>query len=187
MSPHRASPPAVLREDDGYVTAANAQELAAFHPSVVLVSPQIPQNTGSIARVCAAFSAWLHLVEPMAFALDEKKVRRAGLDYWPYVQLRQHASWERYLDAVGASQRLVFIETGSSGEPHGFTFLPGDALVFGSETLGLEDSQLELARSRGNPVSVLTIPMFNRGVRSINLSNAVSIALYTAIASLHRG
>jgi tRNA (cytidine/uridine-2'-O-)-methyltransferase len=143
---------------------------------IVLVEPEIPQNTGSIARTCAATNTPLHLVGKLGFEVSEKRVRRAGLDYWPHVALYQHASWEEYL-AAGRPERLWFFSKHGSRPYHQAQFSKADALVFGSETKGLGPDFL----ARFPPEQILLIPMLNRNVRSLNLSNAVSIVLYEAL------
>lgn len=147
---------------------------------IVLVEPQIPQNTGSIARTCAATDTPLHLVGPLGFEIDEKAVRRAGLDYWPYVKLFEHQSWTDYLNRSQPSRVWLFSKFGerlyTSAE-----FGPNDALVFGSETKGLGQEFLaQFPREQ-----ILRIPIVTTYVRSLNLSNAVSIALYEARRQLH--
>jgi tRNA (cytidine/uridine-2'-O-)-methyltransferase len=142
---------------------------------IVLVEPQIPQNTGSIARTCAATDTPLHLVEPLGFEVDEKAVRRAGLDYWPYVKLSQHASWTDYVERSKPSKIWLFSKFGErlyTSADYG----PDDALVFGSETKGLGEAFL----SQFPQSQILRIPIVTTYVRSLNLSNAVSIALYEA-------
>jgi tRNA (cytidine/uridine-2'-O-)-methyltransferase len=142
---------------------------------IVLVEPQIPQNTGSISRTCAATDTPLHLVEPLGFEITEKAVRRAGLDYWPYVKLFRHASWADYVTNATPEKIWLFSKFGerlyTSAE-----FGPNDALVFGSETKGLGQEFLGQ-----HPTSqIVRIPIVTDYVRSLNLSNAVSIALYEA-------
>lgn len=143
---------------------------------IVLVEPQIPQNTGSISRTCAATDSPLHLIEPLGFEITEKAVRRAGLDYWPHVKLFQHRSWDDYLTSANPERVWLFSKFGerlyTSAE-----FGPNDALVFGSETKGLGETFI----SKYPSSQVLRIPIFTDHVRSLNLSNAVSIALYEAI------
>jgi tRNA (cytidine/uridine-2'-O-)-methyltransferase len=146
---------------------------------VVLVNPEIPQNTGSIARTCAAVKTSLHLVGPLGFELTEKRVRRAGLDYWPLVQLREHAGWEDYLQAE-RPPRLWFFSARASRLYHTARFAPDDALVFGRETDGLGAEFI----GRQPPEQILAIPMLCSGVRSLNLSNTVAIALYEALRQL---
>jgi tRNA (cytidine/uridine-2'-O-)-methyltransferase len=140
---------------------------------IVLVEPQIPQNTGSIARTCAATDTPLHLVGKLGFDLSEKAVRRAGLDYWPHVKLSRHGSWESYVESRTPRKVWLFSKFGEriylSAD-----FAPEDALVFGSETKGLGEEFL----SRFPQEQILRIPIVTDYVRSLNLSNAVSIALY---------
>jgi tRNA (cytidine/uridine-2'-O-)-methyltransferase len=140
---------------------------------IVLVEPQIPQNTGSIARTCAATDTPLHLVGKLGFDLSEKAVRRAGLDYWPYVKLSRHGSWDSYLEARRPPRVWLFSKFGTRIY-HSVEYQLGDALVFGSETKGLGEEFLS-----GFPAEqILKIPIVTSHVRSLNLSNAVSIALY---------
>jgi tRNA (cytidine/uridine-2'-O-)-methyltransferase len=176
--------PQLIRDDEGYVTPECAEELFRFHPEVVLYCPEIPQNTGSISRLCAAMSSPLHLIEPMAFTITEKKLRRAGLDYWPHVRLAVHANWESFL-GTRPDRRFVFVETGGTASPESFNFLPGDVLVFGGETGGIPRAIIEQTSTK-TEAHLVTIPMFNRGVRSLNLANTVSIVLYMSVARLHQ-
>lgn len=144
--------------------------------NVVLVNPEIPQNTGSIARTCAATETPLHIIEPMAFKIDEKRVRRAGLDYWPYVDLHQHLSWENYLKTE--QPKKIWMLSKFAERPYFDAQLStGDAIVFGSETKGLGEKMLESIPAEQR----LCIPMSCKEVRSLNLSNAVSIVLYEYI------
>ena len=140
---------------------------------VVLITPQIPQNTGSIARTCAATQTPLHLVGKLGFDLSEKAVRRAGLDYWPHVPLTRHAAWEDY--AAARRPRKVWLLS-KFGERvyHSADFHPDDAIVFGSETKGLGAEFM----GRFPSEQILRIPIVCEHVRSLNLSNAVSIVLY---------
>lgn len=142
---------------------------------VVLVNPEIPQNTGSIARTCAATGTPLHLVGKLGFDISEKAVRRAGLDYWPYVNLTQHTSWEEYL-ATRAPKKIWLLTKFGTRPYYAATFGQDDAIVFGSETKGLGKDFLG-----GYPDDQkLRIPIDCEHVRSLNLSNAVSIVLYDA-------
>lgn len=142
---------------------------------IVLVNPEIPQNTGSIARTCAALGIPLHLIEPLGFEINEKRVRRAGLDYWPYVDLTIHPDWQTYLDSCQPNQIWALTKFGSKRYCDA-EFSKNDALVFGSETKGLGEEFLKNI----NPTNQLVIPMLNKNVRSLNLSNAVSIVAYEA-------
>ena len=142
---------------------------------IVLVEPMIPPNTGNIARLCAATGSRLHLVEPLGFDLSEKQLRRAGLDYWDAVDLSVHSDFEAYLSATPDAQRYLF--TTSAQRDHAdIAYQAGDHLIFGSETEGLSDALLARFPDQG-----CNIPIKLDAVRSLNLSNAVSIALYTAL------
>ena len=143
---------------------------------IVLVEPQIPQNTGSIARTCAATGSPLHLIEPLGFEITEKAVRRAGLDYWPHVDLRRHDSWEAFLATV-SPQKCWYLSKFAERSYTSVEFASNDALVFGSETKGLGE---EFLRSVPQD-QVLKIPINTSFVRSLNLSNAVSITLYEGL------
>lgn len=140
---------------------------------IVLVEPQIPQNTGSIARSCAATNTHLHIVGPIPFDISEKAVRRAGLDYWPYVSLKLHTSWSSFLEAE-KPETLWFLSTKGTTPYFCAPLAKEDYLVFGGETKGLGEPFL----SSVDPGQIITIPMSNPGVRSLNLSNAVSIVLF---------
>ena len=142
---------------------------------IVLVEPQIPQNTGSIARTCAATDTPLHLVGPLGFDLSEKAVRRAGLDYWPHVKLARHGTWDGYIESRQPRKVWLFSKFGTRVY-HSADFGINDALVFGSETKGLGEEFLSQYPSD----QILRIPIVTDYVRSLNLSNAVSIALYEA-------
>ncbi|KAB8033796.1 tRNA (cytidine(34)-2'-O)-methyltransferase [Fluviispira multicolorata] len=176
--------PKLLYEKTGYLEPISRDNLLKFHPEVVLYCPQIPQNTGTIARLCAAFSCTLHLIEPMGFHITEKALRRAGLDYWEHVNVYVHKNFEDFLK-TRPNRRLLFIETGGNATPIDFEYHPGDLLIFGAETFGIpiEIMDKEIQNKNGHKI---TIPMFNRGVRSLNLANTVSIALYVAIAKLRQ-
>jgi tRNA (cytidine/uridine-2'-O-)-methyltransferase len=150
--------------------------LAPFH--VVLVEPEIPPNTGNIARLCAATESELHLVEPLGFRIDAQAVRRAGLDYWHLVRLSTHASYaaaRARIDAANAGGRH-YLFTGKAARSYlDVRFQPGDALVFGKESVGLPAELLE-----AHAAELVGIPTLG-AVRSLNLANAVAIALYEAL------
>ncbi len=141
---------------------------------VVLVHPEIPPNTGAIARLCAATGTPLHLVEPLGFRLTDRALRRAGLDYWDAVELHRHRSAEAWLAAAPA--RFHLFSTAGARVYFEAEFCPGDALVFGNETTGLSDEWLERWPDR-----VLAIPLLADRVRSLNLATAVAAALYEAL------
>lgn len=139
--------------------------------NVVLYEPEIPPNTGSVARLCAATRTTLHLVEPLGFEIDDKHLKRAGLDYWPHVDLRVHGSWREFTARHGGA-RLLFFSKKAATSYVSARFREGDFLVFGPETRGLPESLLD-----ANEADSYLIPMMNPAVRSLNLANAVSIVL----------
>ena len=151
--------------------------LQSVEPAVtlVLVSPQIPPNTGNVARLCACTGCKLILVEPLGFSIADKELKRAGLDYWDKVFLKLYPSWQAYLDATPGARRLLFSSHATTPHWHA-TYAPGDHLVFGSETQGLPPEVLQAG-------SALTLPMLEHS-RSLNLSTAVGIATYEALRQL---
>lgn len=147
-----------------------------FH--VALFEPEIPQNTGNIARLCAATRSVLHIVGVTGFRLDQKAVRRAGLDYWDQVSICRHQDLaDLYANLPGA--RFLFFSTKAERDLWEESFTPNDCLVFGPETRGLPESLL-----RDNWERCLRIPMLNPKVRSLNLANTVAIALYEALRQM---
>jgi tRNA (cytidine/uridine-2'-O-)-methyltransferase len=143
---------------------------------IVLVEPEIPQNTGSIARTCAALNTPLHLVGKLGFDISQKAVRRAGLDYWPHVNLKTHESWNKFIESENPKE-LWYFTTSAQNSIYQVSFTTSATLVFGSETKGLGSDFL----SKVPESNKLKIPILNNGVRSLNLSNAVSIALYETL------
>jgi tRNA (cytidine/uridine-2'-O-)-methyltransferase len=144
--------------------------------NIVLVEPLIPQNTGSVGRTCVATGATLHLVEPLGFDIDERAVRRAGLDYWKDVDLRVHADWAACQAALGLPEDRIWYLSARATRPYTTArFRPGDALVFGRETTGLGD---ELVEALGDRVLAVPAP---GPVRSLNLATSVGIVLYEAL------
>lgn len=143
--------------------------------SVALVEPEIPPNTGNIARLCAAVRVPLHIVGPIGFRLDDRAVRRAGLDYWPEVSLHRHRDVAA-LDASLSGAAFVYLTTKADRPYTDWRFEGNECLVFGSETRGLPAELLQANRER-----CLTIPMLNPNVRSLNLSTSVAIVLYEAL------
>lgn len=143
--------------------------------NVALVEPEIPPNTGNIARLCAATRVPLHIVGVTGFRLDERAVRRAGLDYWPEVILARHENLAALATAL-PDVRFVYLTTKSKQRYIDWAFRPDDCLVFGRETRGLPEDVL-----RENRENCLTIPMLNPKVRSLNLSTAVAIVLFEAL------
>ncbi|MCX8035617.1 MAG: tRNA (cytidine(34)-2'-O)-methyltransferase [Candidatus Sumerlaeia bacterium] len=148
-------------------------ESAMFN--IVLVHPQIPPNTGQIARLCAATGAVLHLVRPLGFRLDDRSLRRAGLDYWSHVEVRVHASLDAFWKNAGDARFWFYSKTGLIRYDR-VCYQMGDWLVFGSETEGLPLGLLERERAR-----TVFLPMRRDAVRSLNLASCVSVALYEAL------
>jgi len=143
---------------------------------VVLVAPEIPPNTGNVIRLCANTGAQLHLVRPLGFALDDKQLRRAGLDYHEYARVEVHADLDAALAALALPPTRIFAFTTRATRPfHGATFAAGDALVFGNESAGLPAA----VRARFAAAQQLRLPM-RPGNRSLNLSNAVAVAVFEA-------
>jgi len=147
-------------------------------PSVALVEPEIPPNTGNIARLCAATNVPLHIVGVTGFRMDDRAVRRAGLDYWPEVQLTRHKDLESLYSHLPQA-RFVYLTTRADRFYTDWTFKPEDCLVFGRETRGLPEELL-----RANWSNCLKIPMLNPRVRSLNLATAVGIVLFEALRQL---
>ena len=175
--------------------------MPVFH--IVLVRPEIPQNTGSIARLAAATRTRLHLIGPLGFSLEDRYLKRAGLDYWPLVDLRTYPGWDDFAAAENPQSREQNLQgleqdpQGAERDPRSLNsgrpqlkyfsaraaksyleadYAPGDFLVFGSETKGLGKEFL-----RARMEVTYKIPIFEPGVRSLNLANAVSIVLYEAL------
>ena len=147
---------------------------------VVLVAPEIPPNTGTTARLCAATATRLHLVGPLGFSLENRYLRRAGLDYWPHVDLEVHRDWADFRARhPAASLRLFSAKAERSYTDVGYGL--GDFLVFGGETRGLPPEILDAHRDRA-----YVIPMTSPHVRSLNLANAAAIVVYEALRQLGR-
>jgi tRNA (cytidine/uridine-2'-O-)-methyltransferase len=144
--------------------------------NIVLVEPEIPPNTGNVARLCAATSSTLHLIEPFGFKLDDARLKRAGMDYWQHVEWHRWPGWKAFAGKLPASSRLWFIESGGSKIYSQVKYSADDYLVFGRETAGLPRELLESNRDRW-----LRIPMFNAKSRSLNLSNCVALVLFEAL------
>ena len=144
-----------------------------FH--IVLFEPEIPPNTGNIIRLCANSGTQLHLIHPLGFELDDKRLRRAGLDYHEFSGVQEHHSLQAFQDSVKPT-RLFGLSTKATQSYHKINFMPGDALLFGPESRGLPDEIREPLRQKGE---LLRIPMVENS-RSLNLSNSVALILYEA-------
>jgi tRNA (cytidine/uridine-2'-O-)-methyltransferase len=150
---------------------------------IVLVRPEIPPNTGNISRLCAATGASLHLVHPLGFKTDESSLKRAGLDYWAYLDVHEHESWEAFLaahpQALSGAHPKGWLTATRVGKPYtAISYQPGDYLIFGSESVGLPKDLIEQHRERCTTIPILGM------VRSLNLANSVAIILYEAIRQL---
>jgi len=142
---------------------------------VVLVAPEIPQNTGSIGRLCVATDSHLHLIDPLGFTIDDRHLRRAGLDYWPHVRWSRHASWETFLAARRAGRLLCFAARASRSYTT-VRYREDDLLVFGCESRGLPAS-IRAAYAD----ATFGIPLASEHVRSLNLATAVAVIVYEAL------
>ena len=152
---------------------------------VVLFQPEIPPNTGNVARTCAATETELHLIEPLGFSIDDRQLRRAGLDYWPWVRLQRHADFTAFAThRRSCGGRLLAFSSRATNTYTTYAFRPDDWLLFGRESDGLPDGVLQTCHD------ILTIPLVRHrdrpggGVRSLNLSVAVGIALFEALRQL---
>jgi tRNA (cytidine/uridine-2'-O-)-methyltransferase len=144
--------------------------------NIVLVEPEIPPNTGNVARLCAATKTRLHLIEPLGFKLDDSQLKRAGMDYWTQVEWHRWPDWNAFHAKLPAAARLWFVESDGPQVYSEVKFAAEDYLVFGRETAGLPRQLLEQNRERW-----LRIPMFNEASRSLNLSNCAAIVLFEAL------
>jgi tRNA (cytidine/uridine-2'-O-)-methyltransferase len=143
---------------------------------IVLVEPEIPPNTGNVARLCAATQTTLHLIEPFGFKLDDAQLKRAGMDYWRHVEWHRWAKWSAFEQILTPTARLWFIESGGPKLYTEVKFEQNDYLVFGRETAGLPKPLLGQNGERW-----LRIPMFNAQSRSLNLSNCAALVLFEAL------
>jgi len=147
---------------------------------VVLVEPEIAPNVGNIARTCAASGCRLHLVGPLGFRLDDRRLRRAGVDYWHAVDWRRYGSWQKFLEHLAG--RRLWLFTARGGQPyHRIAYQDEDCLVFGCESRGLPDKLLA-----EYPQCRVCIPLISGKVRSLNLATAVGIAVFRALECLGR-
>jgi len=156
----------------------NAHDMnAPLH--IVLYQPEIPPNTGNIARLCACTGCQLHLIHPLGFTLDEKQVRRAGLDYWEHLEVVEHPDWESARETLGEKRNWYALSTKANRLTWDVQFSHGDVLVFGPETRGLPANILK-------EISPVRLSMRNDApVRSLNLSSACSAVLYEALRQIH--
>lgn len=144
--------------------------------NIVLVAPEIPQNTGTIGRLCVCTDAALHLIRPLGFLLDEAHLRRAGMDYWQFLNLTVYDTWEEFLEKNNYPERMVFCSTKTTRKVYDYSFQEGDYLIFGNEGHGLPPPFYTKYEQQ-----LFTLPMPGEHSRSLNLANSVSIALYEAL------
>lgn len=147
--------------------------------SIVLVTPEIPNNTGSIGRLCLATNSTLHLVDPLGFEINDARVKRAGLDYWKYLAIVRHKNLEAFFESLSPTDPIIFFSTKAKNSLFQHKFKKGSYLIFGSETKGLGKQLLEEFFK-----NTYKIPQYDERVRSLNLANAASIAAYEAIRQL---
>ena len=176
----------------GEDTTTTVAQRSRYHPPamhspplhIVLLHPEIPNNTGTIGRTAAATGCRLHIIHPISFDMSEKAVRRAGLDYWPLVDCRHHESWEAYL--LSAAPKRMWLYTTTSSRPHWeATFAPGDHLLFGNETSGAPAAVHEYIRTHYGADHSVTLPMIDDPrARSLNLSNAVCAGVYEGLRQI---
>lgn len=144
--------------------------------NIVLYQPEIPQNTGNIARTCVLTDSKLHLIKPLGFDIDEKQVRRAGLDYWKDLDLEVHESYEDFINKYG--DKRIYLATTHGGEHYDeVTFKPGDFIMFGRESSGVPE---EVHNAHEN----IRVPMIKSSTRSLNLSNTAAIIAYEALRQI---
>jgi len=143
---------------------------------IVLLEPEIPPNTGNVARLCAATHSVLHLIGPLGFRLDDSQLKRAGMDYWEQVDWTFWENWPAFAESLSADVRFWFVEQGGGRRYDSVEFGPEDYLVFGRESTGLPKALLA-----ENPERCLEIPVKNPQARSLNLSNCVALVLYEAL------
>jgi tRNA (cytidine/uridine-2'-O-)-methyltransferase len=147
--------------------------------SIVLVTPEIPTNTGSIGRLCLATNSTLHLVDPLGFDISDSRVKRAGLDYWKHLQVVRHKTFEAFLNSLPSDAPTVFFSTKAKTSLFDKKFKKGSYLIFGCETKGLGEELIEKFSE-----DTFQIPQYDDRVRSLNLANAASIVVYETIRQL---
>ncbi|MCF7669246.1 MAG: tRNA (cytidine(34)-2'-O)-methyltransferase [Verrucomicrobia bacterium] len=147
--------------------------------SIILVEPEIPPNTGNIARLCAATKTTLHLIQPLGFSLDDKTLKRAGMDYWSDVKWKLWPDWVSFQNNIPQGARLWLVESNGPRRYSDVKYRAGDYIVLGRETAGLPKGLLEAFNE-----TWVRIPMFNKSSRSLNLSSCAAIVLFEALRQL---
>ena len=148
--------------------------------NVVLLHPQIPNNTGNIGRLCLATNCKLHLIEPLGFEISDKQLKRAGLDYWQHLDYQLYSSWQHFLSKQKTPPRFFVMSAHAQNSIWEHSFEHNDFFVFGKETDGFGADFLEKYQQNS-----LTIPQFNPQVRCLNLANSVSVTIYEGLRQLH--
>lgn len=144
--------------------------------NIVLYQPEIPQNTGNIARTCVLTNSTLHLIKPMKFKIDDKQVKRAGLDYWSELKLEMHESYEEFMEKYG--DKKIYLATTHGGEHYDeVSFKEGDFIMFGRESAGVPEEVHQAHEG-------IRVPMIKTSTRSLNLSNTVAIIAYEALRQI---
>ncbi len=146
--------------------------------NIVLIEPEIPMNTGNIGRLSLATGSTLHLIKPFGFELDDKRVKRAGLDYWKHISIHIYDNIEEFFD-LNKNKKMAFFSSHGEKEYWSLDYTDDMFLIFGKESVGLPDTIIE-----ANTDKLYTIPMFSEHIRSLNLANAVSVVVYEAIRNL---
>jgi len=153
-------------------------------PRIVLFQPEIPPNTGNIGRTCAATNSELHLIEPLGFELSDRTLKRAGLDYWPWIALHRHSDWDSFLaHRNGRGGRLLALSRRGTRVYHGIRFQQDDWLLFGRESSGLPEP-VQAAADQALQIPMAGSVEHGGGVRSLNLSVAVGVVLFEALRQL---
>jgi tRNA (cytidine/uridine-2'-O-)-methyltransferase len=165
--------------NDDFLEDALVKGEPKLNLNIVLFQPEIPQNTGNIARTCVLTNSKLHLIKPLGFSLDEKHLRRAGLDYWQYLDLAIYDSYEELREKYKDST-FYFSTTHGKHFYHEVNFKDGDFIVFGKESAGLPDTIKE-----SDPERCIRVPMINTSTRSLNLSNTVCVVAYEALRQMN--
>ncbi|MDQ2680920.1 MAG: tRNA (cytidine(34)-2'-O)-methyltransferase [Candidatus Eremiobacteraeota bacterium] len=168
-----------MRQTQPSASLATIHDVRSAPLHIALVEPQIPPNTGNVARLCAATGCALHLIEPLGFSIDDRSLKRAGLDYWDHLHVIVHPSFADFMNATYSIPKWFF-STRASRLYHEVDVTLGEMLVFGKETAGLPSALLTQYHER-----TLRIPMREDAVRSLNLSTSVGIVTYAALAQLN--
>jgi tRNA (cytidine/uridine-2'-O-)-methyltransferase len=169
----------MISKSETSLNRINSKAATTGSMNIVLVEPEIPPNTGNVARLCAATHTTLHLVEPFGFKLEDRDLKRAGMDYWQQVRWHRWKNWAAFQAALPPQAQLWFIESHGPRQYAEVRYAPGDYLVFGRETAGLPRALVEAHRDHW-----IRIPMFNPAARSLNLSNCAALVLYEALRQL---